>query len=72
MSRETGYKREIAWNLQALGQNLSDAGQREGVAPLLRESIAVGRESGDVTSSFCDSTLRSTYCRAVGPTLNRC
>ena len=49
VSRRGGWKREIGWNLAALGDYLVRDGDLEGAEPLLEESIAVGRESGDLT-----------------------
>jgi predicted ATPase len=48
-SREVGTKREIAWNLGAIASNRIQSGGDHGSAKSqLAESIAVGRESGDL------------------------
>jgi tetratricopeptide (TPR) repeat protein len=49
VSRAEGYQREIAWNLGVLGSSLAFAGLLDAVEPVLLESIAVGRASGDIT-----------------------
>jgi len=49
VSREAGIKREIAWNLGALGGSQTSPRYSESPEPLLLESIVVGRESGDLT-----------------------
>ncbi len=55
VSREEGSKREIAWNLGALGATLASAGQWEAVESPLMESIVVGRQSGDITPVLASS-----------------
>src|SRR6266516_4153334 len=50
VSRELANKREIAWNLGALAMNqVRHGGDLGNVRQVLEESIAFGRESGDLT-----------------------
>jgi predicted ATPase/transcriptional regulator with XRE-family HTH domain len=48
-SREAGIKREIAWNLGVIASNrIQSGGDHSSAKSQLHESIALGRESGDV------------------------
>ncbi|MCA1643976.1 MAG: tetratricopeptide repeat protein [Chloroflexi bacterium] len=49
VSRDAGLKREIAWNLGALGGQQSGPDYSEAAEPMLLESVVIGRESGDLT-----------------------
>jgi non-specific serine/threonine protein kinase len=51
VSRAVGYKRELAFTLQALAQHRVREGAPEGIEPLLVESLAVARESGDAITA---------------------
>lgn len=58
VSREGANKREIAWNLGALASNrLEHGGEHSTAKHLLEESIALGRESGDLTPVVYSMTI---------------
>jgi hypothetical protein len=49
VSRDAGLEREIAWNLLSLAANQMNVDPPANLEPLLEESIAAGRASGDLS-----------------------
>jgi tetratricopeptide (TPR) repeat protein len=67
VSRAIGNKREIAWNLGALGlDEIEKGGDHASARQLLEESMAIGRESGDVTPLLNAIGLLSRICVLEG------